>query len=108
MLGSRATGRKYGFDRFWRDVRTHSVHDPVAYKRREVGRWALLDEVRILEHPEWEAELVSIILATDSGTDLVHMMFELSLSWQRPYSMIGLKRTRNVKNVQRSSALGVA
>jgi alkylation response protein AidB-like acyl-CoA dehydrogenase len=44
VLGSRATGKKYGFDRFWRDVRTHSLHDPVAYKRREVGSWKLLGE----------------------------------------------------------------
>ena len=35
MLGARATGKKYGFDRFWRDLRTHSLHDPVAYKKRE-------------------------------------------------------------------------
>ncbi|OQN99558.1 hypothetical protein B0A48_14700 [Cryoendolithus antarcticus] len=45
MLGARATGKKYGFDRFWRDIRTHSLHDPVAYKRREVGRYQLLEEV---------------------------------------------------------------
>lgn len=44
VLGSRATGSKYAFDRFWRDVRTHTLHDPVAYKRREVGRWKLLGE----------------------------------------------------------------
>lgn len=50
MLGARATGRKYGFDRFWRDIRTHSLHDPVAYKKREVGSWALLGEV---PEPTW-------------------------------------------------------
>ena len=44
VLGSRATGKKYGFDRFWRDVRTHTLHDPVAYKRREVRSWKLLGE----------------------------------------------------------------
>jgi alkylation response protein AidB-like acyl-CoA dehydrogenase len=27
--GARATGRKVGLDRFWRDIRTHSLHDPV-------------------------------------------------------------------------------
>lgn len=37
-LGARATASSYGFDRFWRNVRTHTLHDPVAYKRREVGR----------------------------------------------------------------------
>ena len=50
MLGARATGKKYGFDRFWRDIRTHSLHDPVAYKRREVGRYHVLGEI---PEPTW-------------------------------------------------------
>lgn len=50
MLGARATAKKYGFDRYWRDVRTHSLHDPVAYKKREVGRWHLLGEI---PEPTW-------------------------------------------------------
>lgn len=37
LTGARSTGNRYGFDRFWRNVRTHTLHDPVAYKRREVG-----------------------------------------------------------------------
>jgi hypothetical protein len=45
VTGSRATGRKVGLDRFWRDVRTHSLHDPVAYKNREVGEYVLLNKV---------------------------------------------------------------
>jgi alkylation response protein AidB-like acyl-CoA dehydrogenase len=44
VMGARATAARYGFDRFWRDLRTHSLHDPVAYKQREVGRYALLGE----------------------------------------------------------------
>jgi alkylation response protein AidB-like acyl-CoA dehydrogenase len=47
VMGARSTASEYGFDRFWRNLRTHSLHDPVAYKAREVGRYALLDE-----HPE--------------------------------------------------------
>jgi alkylation response protein AidB-like acyl-CoA dehydrogenase len=39
--GARATTSSLGFDRFWRDVRTHTVHDPVAYKLREVGDYIL-------------------------------------------------------------------
>lgn len=46
VTGSRATGRKVGLDRFWRDVRTHTLHDPVAYKNRELGEYLLLDKVR--------------------------------------------------------------
>jgi alkylation response protein AidB-like acyl-CoA dehydrogenase len=45
VTGSRATGRKVGLDRFWRDVRTHTLHDPVAYKNRELGEFVLLDKV---------------------------------------------------------------
>jgi len=41
IQGSRATTAAYGFDRHWRNIRTHTVHDPVAYKAREVGDWAL-------------------------------------------------------------------
>ncbi|KAK6430972.1 hypothetical protein LTR95_012867 [Oleoguttula sp. CCFEE 5521] len=50
MLGARATCKKYGFYRFWHDIRTHSLHDPAAYKKREVGRYQLLDEV---PEPTW-------------------------------------------------------
>ncbi|MBB2901771.1 alkylation response protein AidB-like acyl-CoA dehydrogenase [Kineococcus radiotolerans] len=37
VTGARATSNRYGFDRFWRNVRTHTLHDPVQYKAREVG-----------------------------------------------------------------------
>ena len=48
VTGSRSTGRKVGLDRFWRDVRTHSLHDPVAYKNREVGEYVLLNKVSLI------------------------------------------------------------
>jgi alkylation response protein AidB-like acyl-CoA dehydrogenase len=44
VMGARSTAAEYGFDRFWRNLRTHSLHDPVAYKAREVGRYTLLGE----------------------------------------------------------------
>jgi alkylation response protein AidB-like acyl-CoA dehydrogenase len=50
VTGARATTRNAGLDRYWRDVRTHTLHDPVAYKNREVGRYVLLDEVPV---PTW-------------------------------------------------------
>ena len=49
-LGARATKSELAFDRFWRNVRTHTLHDPVAYKRREVGAFLLRDE---LPEPTW-------------------------------------------------------
>ncbi|QWF76682.1 acyl-CoA dehydrogenase family protein [Amycolatopsis sp. CA-230715] len=50
LTGARASASQYGFDRFWRNLRTHSLHDPVAYKRREVGAYALLNEI---PEPTW-------------------------------------------------------
>ena len=47
VTGAKSTQTKAGLDRFWRDIRTHTLHDPVAYKNRELGRYKLVDE-----HPE--------------------------------------------------------
>jgi alkylation response protein AidB-like acyl-CoA dehydrogenase len=41
VLGSRATSNKYGFDRYWRDLRTFTLHDPVDYKLKDIGNWVL-------------------------------------------------------------------
>ncbi len=40
-MGARATAGQYGFDRYWRNLRTFTLHDPVAYKVRAIGDWAL-------------------------------------------------------------------
>ncbi|SHM88605.1 acyl-CoA dehydrogenase family protein [Cryptosporangium aurantiacum] len=37
LTGARATKSGTGLDRFWRDVRTLTLHDPVSYKATEVG-----------------------------------------------------------------------
>ncbi|CAM5738275.1 Dibenzothiophene desulfurization enzyme C [Streptomyces alboniger] len=50
VTGARSTTTAEGLDRFWRNVRTHTLHDPVAYKRREVGGWVLEGE---LPQPTW-------------------------------------------------------
>jgi len=41
MVGARATASHNGLDRFWRNVRTHTLHDPIDYRLKEVGRWFL-------------------------------------------------------------------
>lgn len=41
IQGARATTTAHGFDRHWRNVRTHTVHDPVAYKAKEIGDFIL-------------------------------------------------------------------
>ena len=45
VMGSRATASKYGFDRYWRNLRTFTLHDPVDYKVRAVGNWALNNQL---------------------------------------------------------------
>ncbi|MGM1064640.1 acyl-CoA dehydrogenase family protein [Saccharothrix sp. Mg75] len=44
LCGARATAAGYAFDRFWRNARTLTLHDPVAYKAREVGAHFLTGE----------------------------------------------------------------
>ena len=44
VTGARATTRQAALDRYWRNLRTHTLHDPVDYKLREVGRWSLTGE----------------------------------------------------------------
>jgi alkylation response protein AidB-like acyl-CoA dehydrogenase len=41
LLGARATTASLGFDRFWRNLRTQTLHDPVDYKIHELGDWVL-------------------------------------------------------------------
>lgn len=41
LTGARSTTRGLGLDRYWRNVRTISLHDPVHYKVLEVGDFAL-------------------------------------------------------------------
>ena len=43
VTGARATASCFGFDRYWRDLRTFTLHDPVDYKLRDVGNWLLND-----------------------------------------------------------------
>ncbi|MGA2793149.1 MAG: SfnB family sulfur acquisition oxidoreductase [Roseiarcus sp.] len=41
LAGSRATLAEFGLDRYWRNARTHTVHDPVRWKYRAVGDYWL-------------------------------------------------------------------
>lgn len=45
VMGARATTAKLNLDRFWRNVRTQTLHDPVDYKYQEVGGWVLTGKV---------------------------------------------------------------
>lgn len=44
VMGARSAVNSNGFDRFWRNVRTHTLHNPAQYKYRSVGRWLLTSE----------------------------------------------------------------
>ena len=50
LTGARASANAVGLDIFWRNLRTHSLHDPIAYKKREVGTFVLKNEV---PEPTW-------------------------------------------------------
>lgn len=41
VASARATTSSLGLDRYWRNLRTHTLHDPVDEKLRELGEWAL-------------------------------------------------------------------
>jgi hypothetical protein len=41
VMGARATSGVARLDRYWRNVRTHTLHDPVDYKLKDLGNWAL-------------------------------------------------------------------
>jgi alkylation response protein AidB-like acyl-CoA dehydrogenase len=43
FMGARSAASKWGTDRFWRNIRTLSLHDPIAYHLRRVGIWFLSD-----------------------------------------------------------------
>lgn len=45
LMGASATAARHGFDRYWRNVRVHTLHDPLDYRRKEIGRWLLADEL---------------------------------------------------------------
>jgi alkylation response protein AidB-like acyl-CoA dehydrogenase len=44
VLGARATAAKLRFDRFWRNARTHTLHDPRRLKIQYIGDHALNDQ----------------------------------------------------------------
>ena len=50
LTGARASSNKVGLDIYWRNLRTHSLHDPVPYKKHEVGKFVLLNEI---PQPTW-------------------------------------------------------
>lgn len=50
LTGARATSNKVDLARFWRNVRTHSLHDPLPYRKTLVGEYFLEGK---LPSPSW-------------------------------------------------------
>jgi alkylation response protein AidB-like acyl-CoA dehydrogenase len=45
LTGARSTSSRLGLDRYWRNARVHTLHDPIDYKYRDLGRYALTGAV---------------------------------------------------------------
>jgi alkylation response protein AidB-like acyl-CoA dehydrogenase len=45
LTGARATQEKFGFDRHWRNARTHTLHDPDRWRTYHIGNYYLNDVV---------------------------------------------------------------
>jgi SfnB family sulfur acquisition oxidoreductase len=50
LAGTQATLAEHGFDRHWRNARTHTLHDPVRWKYHLVGNY-YLNGVKPARHP---------------------------------------------------------
>ena len=44
VAGTRSASAELSLDRFWRNARTHTLHDPVRWKYQHIGRWVLRGE----------------------------------------------------------------
>lgn len=41
LAGTRSAAEPLNLSRFWRDARTHTLHDPVRWKVQHIGRWVI-------------------------------------------------------------------
>jgi alkylation response protein AidB-like acyl-CoA dehydrogenase len=46
VTGSSSARSEVGLDLFWRNIRTHSLHDPLDYKKLEIGAYYLTGDVQ--------------------------------------------------------------
>lgn len=45
LMGASATTNKLRSDRYWRNVRVHTLHDPIDYRYKEMGSWLLTEKL---------------------------------------------------------------
>ncbi|MCX7593817.1 MAG: hypothetical protein N2235_08660 [Fischerella sp.] len=48
VMGACSPATSYGCDRYWRNLQTFTLHDPVDYKLRDVDNWVLNREFPIV------------------------------------------------------------
>ncbi|MGJ3245534.1 MAG: acyl-CoA dehydrogenase family protein [Elainellaceae cyanobacterium] len=41
LMGARSVSKTYGFDLYWRNLRTLTLHDPIDYKLFDIGNWVV-------------------------------------------------------------------
>ncbi|MGW5598633.1 acyl-CoA dehydrogenase family protein [Streptomyces rochei] len=41
IIGARSVSARLGFERFWRNARTHTLYEPVTHRLRDIGRYFL-------------------------------------------------------------------
>ena len=63
-----------------RNVRTHSLHDPAAHKRAEVGRYALLGELPSVSTPSFLLCPAEHSLTFFNTAELVHLVAGIFLT----------------------------
>lgn len=47
LTGARSTATQLRLDRYWRNVRVHTLHDPLDWRAKEAGRWVLAGEAPV-------------------------------------------------------------
>lgn len=62
--GARSTANSVGLDIYWRNARTHTTHDPLPYRQREIGRQLLTGEWPV---PRDIRAIARAALATQGG-----------------------------------------
>ncbi|WP_413765698.1 acyl-CoA dehydrogenase family protein [Variovorax sp. Varisp41] len=45
LVGARGTASKHNLDRYWRNVRVHTLHDLLDYRHQGIGAWLLAGDV---------------------------------------------------------------
>ncbi|ASC71406.1 Dibenzothiophene desulfurization enzyme C [Halomicronema hongdechloris C2206] len=41
LMGARSVANRYGYDHYWRNLRTLTLHDPLDYKLFDIGNWVV-------------------------------------------------------------------